>query len=535
MKLNSNITLSTLLAALLLAACADNSYLGPEPGQHVAAGEDAAISFGSNAPAFTRADGAEAATLLGGLFHVYGQRTAADHTVAPVFDNYQVKYQAGYGTASGGGTDWKYMGLTSKRGMIQGMKYWDESALRYDFVAFAGLPASQLIPSATADVRLQVSDVDHCGSIYVADRITATPTQRTATTTQPATIAFGNVVQLQFRRMVSQMRIGFYEIVPGYAIKDLVFYYIGAPSGSYEVGVGGAFPQSGVYTVRFSEVTNHAATTFVGAGNQLAFSQTFGSLAYTSALNKGTDATIPYIGVDGRPSATPVNAFLGTSSATATFGQGSYLIDGETKTSTYRPILPSEQNTLAIQLRVDYTLVSLDGKGEEIHVRDAYVRVPLQYCQWKPNYSYTYLFKISDNSNGYTGVGGGGTITTGPGRDPNPEYGGGDNDPQTDPITGQVIPPYIPDPTWPLVANPDYDPSQPADPVTNPQKLPDPAAPLIPNPAYPAGPGGDQHDPSNPVADPGDVNNPASLYPITFDAVVVEEAQALEHEEELKN
>ena len=95
-----------------------------------------------------------------------------------------------------------------------------------------------------------------------------------------------------------------------------------------------------------------------------------------------------------------------------------------------------------------------------------------------------------------------------------------------DPTTGEVIPPYIPDPTWPEIPDPD-DPTK---------TIPDPSAPLIPNPLYPVGPEGDQHDPSNPVptpvipdpdpSNPGgevpDPVNPSTLYPITFDAIVID-------------
>jgi hypothetical protein len=51
---------------------------------------------------------------------------------------------------------------------------------------------------------------------------------------------------------------------------------------------------------------------------------------------------------------------------------------------------------------VDYTLQSIDGTQETIKVVGAKAVVPAQYAQWKPGFAYTYLFKISDNTNGYT-------------------------------------------------------------------------------------------------------------------------------------
>lgn len=521
--MNAKLWTMAVTAAIALASCTNEEFVGESHKTTVE--EQVSIDFGSNAQARTRATHEESARLLGNTFCVYGSKTKGTVTT-PLFDNYLVQYTAGSaGSTDTNEKDWEYDGLTSKKGATQGPKYWDFSAQHYDFVAASGLAANEVIANATDGMRINVSDAAAMTSIYVSDRVTATPTVQAATATTPATMAYRNTVQLQFRRLGAQMRVGFYETVPGYAVKELIFYYIGAPSGSYEVGVGGAFPKSGKYTVTYDDATNAAKVKFMGSGNITEYSSRFGQLDYTSAESQEGVAGKPYLAVDGSASATAVNKFLGTTSTAATYGKGTYTIDGTPGVlSDYKPILPNESNSLKMQLRLDYTLVALDGSGDEIHVRDAYVSVPVEYLKWKPNYSYTYLFKISDASNGYTGEGGGGTITTGPGRDPDPDDGGGDNDPVIDPVTGEVIPPYIPDPSYPEIPDPD-------DPTNT---IPDPDAPLIPNPAYPTGPDGDQHDPSNPVptptipdpSDPGseieDPSNPAKLFPITFDAVVVD-------------
>ncbi len=520
------------LLGLALAACSQDSFVGMEEQVDPDTGELAAIDLGSMAKPRTRMSGEEAANLLGKKFYVYGTKTKGG-TVSPVFDNYLVEYQASSAGSTATNThDWEYVGKTSKKGAVQSVKYWDFSAQRFDFVAAAGLASEEVIKNTTEGMRINVTDAAAMTNIYVADRVTATPTAKAKTASEPATTAYKDVVQFQFRRLGAQMRIGFYETVPGYAVKDLIFYFIGAPSGSREVGVGAAFPQSGKYTVTYDDATNAATVAFAGDNNQLAFSGNFGALDYTYANTQEGDASKPYLNVNGTSSATPVKAFLGTTSTQATFGKGSYTIDGvDGVSSAYKPILPFEENTLKMQIRVDYTLVALDGSGDSIHVRDAWVSVPADFVKWKPNYSYTYLFKISDNSNGYTGEGGGGNVTTGPGRDPDPDNGGGDNDPIVDPGTGEVIPPYIPDPNHPQPTIPD--PDFPDDPT---KTIPNPDVPLVPNPAYPnqPGPEGDQHDPSNPVPVPTipdpdvpggvipDPENPSNLFPITFDAVVVE-------------
>lgn len=516
------------LTGVALASCTSDDFTGQVAIDELNVHEGVtAIDFGSKAKAPTRATHEESARLLNNQFYVYGTKTLGGTTSA-IFDNYLVEYEANSaGSTESNTRDWEYAGKTSKKGATQAVKYWDFSAQKYDFVAVTGLASDEVIKNTTDGLRIKVADANALGNIYVADRVTATPTAKAATSTTPASVAYGNTIELQFRRLGARMRVGFYETLPGYAVKDLVFYYIGAPSGSYEVGVGGAFPKSGSYSVTYNDATNEAVSSFAGADNEMEFTNKFGTLDYTSAASQAGEADKPYIGTDSKPTATPANLFLGTTSADATFAKGTYIIDGESKVSDFKPILPNENNSLTLRLRLDYTLVALDGSGDEIHVRDAYVAVPLKYLQWKPNYSYTYLFKISDASNGYTGAGGGGGTGDGPGRDPDPDNGGGDSDPDVDPTTGEVIPPYVPDPNWPLIPDPD-DPDGPG--------IVDPNAPFVPNPDYPNpdGPEGDQHDPANPVPDPTipdpenpgevipDPENPASMYPITFDAVIIE-------------
>ena len=46
---------------------------------------------------------------------------------------------------------------------------------------------------------------------------------------------------------------------------------------------------------------------------------------------------------------------------------------------------------------------SIDGSGEVIEVKNAKAQIPLIYTQWKSGFAYTYLFKISDKTDGRTG------------------------------------------------------------------------------------------------------------------------------------
>lgn len=90
---------------------------------------------------------------------------------------------------------------------------------------------------------------------------------------------------------------------------------------------------------------------------------------------------------------TSVN-YLGETSASATYV-------GSSSEKTYYTVLPNEDAS-ALTLRCNYTLVSDDGSKEEIKVWGAKAVVPAEYCQWKSNFAYTYIFKITDKTNGQT-------------------------------------------------------------------------------------------------------------------------------------
>ena len=536
---NKHLFLAATMGAALVS-CSDELTDTSANGLTATNGSSA-IVFSNAANQMTRSGGAgtttgtnshaTSAALLGNQLYFYGAKSDGS-TYSPIFDNYVLKYTANSaGSTDTNVADWEYAGYTSKKGASQDTKYWNYSAQSYQFVAVKGLTDVAYINNTTDGYKVSVASADAMDTIYIADRVTATPTAQAATASSPATVAYNSTVTFNFRRMGARMRIGFYETVPGYAIKNLIFYYVGAESGSKTLGVGGAFPTSGKYNVTYDDATNAATVKFNGGSNTMAWANTFGTLDYTSVSAEKQGDASKYTGADGKMSDAAVNVFLGSDAAHATYAKGSYTIDGKEKvTSDYKPILPNENNSLKMQLRVDYTLVALDGSGDVINVRDAYVSVPVEYLQWKPNYAYTYLFKISDKSNGYTGTGGGGEVDTETGgRKPNAETGGDSN-----PEDGKQ--PYIPDPN---ATDKDGNkiPTTIPDPDHPGQTIPNPDCPLVPNPAYGEGPKGDQHDPSNPVPTPQiknpdsgegkpdsipDPSNPAGLFPITFDAMVVE-------------
>lgn len=71
----------------------------------------------------------------------------------------------------------------------------------------------------------------------------------------------------------------------------------------------------------------------------------------------------------------------------------------------YFTVIPTPSATIAapILIKCDYTLTSDDGSGETIKVTGATAAVPAAFSKWEANTMYTYIFKISQNTNGTTG------------------------------------------------------------------------------------------------------------------------------------
>ena len=221
-------------------------------------------------------------------------------------------------------------------------------------------------------------DLEGC---YVADIVTMPKSK------------FGETVTLRFRSLGSKVRIGIYETVPGYSVRDVKFYSAAASNDANAATprlfttVEGDIFTEGTYTIFYPTVdhpgdadNNQAHISFAGTSDQTTLVN-FGPLNLT-------------IAEDGEKTAG--NVFIGRTSNTASMA-------GEAEGNYYTQYLPNERGT-NLNLRVDYTLESTDGSGEVINVRGATAQVPLIYAQWKAGYAYTYLFKISDRTNGHTGV-----------------------------------------------------------------------------------------------------------------------------------
>ena len=384
-------------AITMMVSCVDEKFVGDPTLQGEANGEGA-ISFDLNTPAVTRANktGAEAAEALNNAFVVGGFKGATSVATTVVFDNYNVAYTANTANTTTSNTkNWEYVGLNVNplasiyhAGDKQTIKYWDYSRDQYDFIAYSlgtgGATVTAITPStatsSTGGAYTLAGTTAQLKTVHISDLETVLNAN------------YNEPVTLKFRKLASKVRVALYETVPGYSVKDVKFYISDASIDGGSTSTTAALyasssvlPTQGTYTVYFPTVNSsdpasdknkaHVAFTTSTATQT---NQTFGALTsnYTTAEKYETAGS----------------SYLGRTSKTATFaGTDPY----------YQDVLPLETGT-ALTLKVDYTLQSIDGTQETIKVVGAKAVVPAIYAQWKPGYAYTYIFKISDNTNGYT-------------------------------------------------------------------------------------------------------------------------------------
>ena len=399
---------ATAVAAMMLAGCSNDDFIADTSPVVNPEEADVPILFSSNKGNITRANditGAAAAELLGNKFVVSGYKGTSTKSAGNiVFDNYLVTYEANTAYTTESNThNWEYVGKGRIKHAIdngitnQTIKYWDYTQTQYDFIAWStglktaiyeGEPidgqvlVSAINPSqaetAAFTMKGKAADLEGC---YVADIVTMPKSK------------FGETVTLRFRSLGSKVRIGIYETVPGYSVRDVKFYSAAASNDATAATprlfttVAGDIFTEGTYTI-FYPTVDHPDD----ADNNQAHISFEGTSAQTTLVNFGPlNLTIAE---DGEKTAD--NVFIGRTSNTASMA-------GEAEGNYYTQYLPNERGT-NLNLRVDYTLESTDGSGEVINVRGATAQVPLIYAQWKAGYAYTYLFKISDRTNGHTGV-----------------------------------------------------------------------------------------------------------------------------------
>ncbi len=390
--------------ALCLTACVDDEYSGDD----TTLGEGT-VSFGNTVAPFTRAGktGKDAADALGGKFYVYGIKN--ETTVGPgiltsdnlVFQNYKVTYTDGSANSStSNSTGWEYVGNTLTTGEADNMdnsgaatqtiKYWDYNASSYTFYAFAvandDLEKGNITVSKVTNYALDAyrngytvgvtADADPT-KLYFSKRV-----EITASTNKDKTQVneYGGRVNMEFRNAMAKVRVGMYETIPGYTL-----------------------------TIDAFRIADNASPAF----GDMTTAKTDGFAANLPYVKKGTAGTMSVIYKDKNTTEVNVPAVIFNAAHDNVLALGSNLCQGkqlgdkatgvvyDQSGGDYTCVYPMEGNGNNMKLKVDFTLHST--VGETIEVKNATAEVPAAYLKWRPGYAYTYIFKISDQTNATIG------------------------------------------------------------------------------------------------------------------------------------
>lgn len=404
-------------SALALAGCSSDDFLGDGSGNGQ---NSAAIQFGGGTTKTHRATSNSVykiENLKTNGFWVYGTKHSAaeDNTATndqAVYTNYYLKYDGNKNNTQSNTAGWEYVGVdntkyrnhvTPKIDADQTIKYWDYSAKAYTFYAATAKPAdvqagTVTIKKITADdagsvytkgYEVTLKDGASWDELYFADRKVINKPAATVTPSHGAEDVYGGEVNFKFRNALTKVRVAMYETIPGYSVTIDKFYYTKDGETAQTTEATDKFkadasntpletsPEGVTYMVVYYDETE--------AGGQLVNQPKM----LPNKTGVGAEKKVLELG-DNLKADTKLSEIITT--PTYDTGGGKYTL-----------FMPQADNDKTLSLKVDYTLTSLDGSKEEIHVKGATAVIPAKYLCWRPNYAYTYLFKISDNTNGSTG------------------------------------------------------------------------------------------------------------------------------------
>lgn len=412
------------LALVALASCSDDTFVGDNSPTNIEENSNEPIVFASVSKGITRADivGNEAAAKLGNNFYVMGTKGNAETTtpsLTKVYDNYLVRYTTNTaGQTTSNTANWEYVGVAADASHVklspsnvtnQTIKFWDYSQTQYDFLAFSTgtwkalnttspnaasneIGVTSIASGATLGTqayKFYLPSTDALAQTYITDIVKVEKAN------------YGKEVTLQFKNLGSKVRVALYETVPGYSIQtsSVKFY-----------AVNGTDDFTDANKSDNVKLISSNANTFAGSGTVLVKFPNMGTNNLNNANYNKATATVSGIGggdtkklfgtfdentkVTAEGTETAGKIYIGRTLPTATFA-------GSKAADYYQTVFPIS-DSYPLTLRVDYTLISTDGSGETINIYGAKAVIPSNYTVWQPNYAYTYIFKISDNTNGWT-------------------------------------------------------------------------------------------------------------------------------------
>ena len=413
---------------LTLAGCSSEEYIG-DPQLHEA-NDTPPIQFNGGTEVITRATSNTGTTAqkLDGQFKIYGVKSGATagSDMQKVFINYSVWYANNTAnTTTSNSNNWEYVGDAGTHGTVtltsdQTIKFWDYSAADYRFVAGSPVDAfTYNITSTTSPTvhKIATATVTGLAGHYLANPITGEGTiplvANPVYVAKPKIITsthYREPVTFEFVRQQAQVRVGIYETIPGYIISDIHFY-----EQEYDNENSTSDWKSNSESGNNVILTSMTSDYFVGAtegSGTITYDWTTSPPSYTYFYD--TESETPTVskaqnwyGGVFKPTDTDAAVKATSSTDAGLFGiHGVTGADADMAANGFFTVLPTPSETTAqpILIKCDYTLKSVeDDSNETIEVEGATAAIPAAFCKWAPNTMYTYLFKISDNTNGSTG------------------------------------------------------------------------------------------------------------------------------------
>lgn len=261
--------------------------------------------------------------------------------------------------------DKRYISNNSK----QYLKYWDNAADNTMFYAYTPYVNQDFTSTAvTFDNSTKTLDIPS-GAIKDGYN-NNTDYEFMYAATQVNKADYGKDVSLQFKHMTSKISIKFYEDLEGYDVRVINL------SNSY----GGIYA---VPSIKSASGTYSRGTYYKSTGAKIVFNGTTATLTQVGAVAHDVTKASELLMF-----AAPEEQKIATTSVEAT----------PSPTSYYG--IPKSDATGGFTFHVSYELTS--DTGERITVNNATAYVPANMCNWQPNSHYTYVFKITKNSNGTT-------------------------------------------------------------------------------------------------------------------------------------
>lgn len=204
---------------------------------------------------------------------------------------------------------------------------------------------------------------------------------------------YGHDVSLKFNRLNAKVNIKFWEDIEGYSVRliDLTADYGVAATPSIKEA------NQGSYGYKLGKIyTENGAKIQFNADAEFKSMKQYEGVTTSAPLNFKTP-TASLIG-ENRVMATPSPSTYYAIPKGSTAGVLANGAINYTDAGTLEALLKET----GLTFHVSYELISTTG--EKIKVTDATVHVPKDYCNWVANKHYTYIFRITKNSNGSTGT-----------------------------------------------------------------------------------------------------------------------------------